>query len=404
MKRYLDLFLLCGAALAVSAAEDVPVSYRAPRDQARAEVLWTRPICVETNRYVGWPTVTRLKNNDLVVVFSGDRDAHVCPGGKVQLVRSTDGGETWSAPQTIANGPIDDRDAGLVELPDGELLVVYFTSVAYRTKKLLETAWGPQTRQYWWVRHDGKLSDEVRTAALGNFCVRSRDGGRTWSKPEKMAMKGQTPHGPILLRDGSLFQIGKVDRPPTASYMSIDPKVRTGITAERSTDGGRTWELLCENIPAPPDDPPRQVYCEPNAVELTDGTIIGMIRYHGPDHCMRQAVSKDGGRTWTPMAATTLKGLPPHMVRLADGKLVAVYGRRLADPGFGEFAAISDDGGATWDSANEICLAPSHNGDLGYPSTCLLPDGSLLTVYYQQQRPVRGELPCLMATRWRVKK
>ena len=43
-------------------------------------------------------------------------------------------------------------------------------------------------------------------------------------------------------------------------------------------------------------------------------------------------------------------------------------------------------------------------GDLGYPSTCLLPDGSLLTVYYQQQRPVRGELPCLMATRWRIKK
>lgn len=43
-------------------------------------------------------------------------------------------------------------------------------------------------------------------------------------------------------------------------------------------------------------------------------------------------------------------------------------------------------------------------GDLGYPSTCLLPDGSLLTVYYQQQRPVRSELPCLMATRWRIKK
>ena len=400
MKRH--LLLAFAMAVFMSMADEISVTYNAPRNQTRAEILWTRPICVETNRYVGWPTVTRLKNGDLVVVFSGDRDAHVCPWGKVQFIRSKDGGETWSAPQTIANGPIDDRDAGLVELPDGELLVVYFTSIAYRTKRLLEGQWGPQTRQYWWVRHDEKLSDEVRQSALGNFCVRSRDGGVTWSKPEKMSMKGQTPHGPILLRDGSLFQIGKVDKPPTPSYMSIDPKIRTGITAERSTDGGRTWELLCQNIPAPPDDPPKMVYCEPNAVELSDGTIIGLVRYHGPDNCLRQAVSRDGGRTWTPMKATTLKGLPPHLIRLADGKVVVVYGRRLADPGFGEFATISDDGGKTWDSANEICLAPSHNGDLGYPSTCLLPSGDLLTVYYQQQRPARGELPCIMATKWKV--
>jgi len=116
---------------------------------------------------------------------------------------------------------------------------------------------------------------------------------------------------------------------------------------------------------------------------------------------MRQTVSKDGGRTWTPMAKTPMLGLPPHLITLADGKVVCVYGRRFNDPGFGEFAMISDDGGATWDAANEISLSPSHCGDLGYPASCVLANGDILTVFYQQ--PTLGAKPCLMATRWKVK-
>ena len=48
-----------------------------------AEILWTKPICVETNRYVGWPTVCCRANGELLAVFSGDRDEHVDPFGKV---------------------------------------------------------------------------------------------------------------------------------------------------------------------------------------------------------------------------------------------------------------------------------------------------------------------------------
>ena len=58
------------------------------------EILWTKPICVETNRYIGWPTVCCRANGELLAVFSGDRDEHVDPFGKVQMVRSRDGGET----------------------------------------------------------------------------------------------------------------------------------------------------------------------------------------------------------------------------------------------------------------------------------------------------------------------
>ena len=375
----------------------------APAVQARAEIAWSRPICVEPKRYIGWPTVACLKNGDVVAVFSGDRDAHVCPHGKVQMVRSTDGGETWSAPRTIANGILDDRDAGIVQLPDGELVVTWFTSVAYLQE-------GKRHPEY--LRHHERLAPEAVKEALGYFLIRSKDNGATWSKPEKLADCDQTPHGPILLKDGSLLQIGRrteTDRDAASRNVFS----RTVISVSRSTDAGRTWNYLCREIPSEKGENDRPgMFHEPHVAERADGTLVGVVRFHGDqgegaslgNGYMRVTFSKDGGRTWTPMTATPMLGLPPHLLSLPDGRLLCVYGRRLPKPGFGEFACLSDDGGKTWDVANEIVLSPSFCGDLGYPATCILPTGELLTVYYQRRDEDRAAPPCLMATKWRVVK
>ena len=373
------------------------------RELGRAEIAWTKSVCVEPDRYVGWPTVCRLKNGDLVAVFSGDRDGHVCPYGKVQLVRSTDGGETWSEPKTIANGFLDDRDAGVVQLPNGEVVVTWFTSIAFNSSEWLVKQ-HPEYR-----RHFEKLPPELVEANLGYYLIRSADNGETWSKPLKLENCDQTPHGPIVLRDGSLLQIG---RRSLGDKFAAGKNVfgKTIISVSRSTDGGRTWNCVCPEIPASnsENDVPHMFH-EPHVAELPDGTLVGMVRYHGDDgdpllrkhgH-MRITFSKDGGKTWTPMAKTPLLGLPPHLLALPDGRLVCAYGRRVGEYGFGVFAAVSDDDGRTWDTANEIMLAPSHNGDLGYPSSTLLADGWILTVFYQQLKP--GEKTRLMATKWRLK-
>jgi hypothetical protein len=62
---------------------------------------------------------------------------------------------------------------------------------------------------------------------------------------------------------------------------------------------------------------------------------------------------------------------------------------------------VTEDGGETWEYANEIVLrddAPS--GDLGYPASIECDDGTILTVYYQQE--AAGEKTVLMTTRRRV--
>ena len=129
MKRLVLVLLSCALAGAVFGADEI---CGAPRVQARAEIIWTKPLCKEPGRYIGWPTVCRAQNGELIVVFSGDRDEHVCPFGKSQLIRSADGGQTWSAPVNICNTILDDRDAGIVTLDDGSLVMAWFTSVAYR--------------------------------------------------------------------------------------------------------------------------------------------------------------------------------------------------------------------------------------------------------------------------------
>ena len=38
--------------------------------------------------YHGWPTLTRRKSGELLLVCSGGREAHVCPFGRTDFVRS----------------------------------------------------------------------------------------------------------------------------------------------------------------------------------------------------------------------------------------------------------------------------------------------------------------------------
>ena len=367
----------------------------APKVQARAEIIWTRAICKEADRYIGWPTICRRKNGELLAVFSGDRQYHVCPWGKVQMVRSTDDGETWSAPETICNTVNDDRDAGIMEMQNGDLLVTWFSSLCYAGNfpadgKLAKT----DSERFVWQRHFEKLPRDLVKAQLGYFTRRSTDGGKTWEPPVRTT--GSANHGGIQLKDGRLLMVGRRWN-SQGNFLPDDPVAATvthELTVDESTDFGRSWHQIASIHP----EEDISKFHEPHLVEAADGTIVVQFRCH-IDFNLRQCESPDGGKTWTPVHRLDIHGHPPHLIRLADGKLLTVYGVR--DGAFGEYACLSDDNGKTWDAKNQIKLAGHWCGDLGYPASAQLPDGSIITVYYQSEN--HGEKPCLMATKWRVK-
>ncbi|MHB1368430.1 MAG: sialidase family protein [Eubacteriales bacterium] len=96
---------------------------------------------------------------------------------------------------------------------------------------------------------------------------------------------------------------------------------------------------------------------------------------------MYSTVSHDKGRTWSEWIALNIEGSPPHLMLHSSGALICTFGRR--EEPFGEHALISCDYGKSWDKEYVIDNRPN-DGDLGYPASVKLDDGSILLVYYQK--------------------
>ena len=142
-------------------------------------------------------------------------------------------------------------------------------------------------------------------------------------------------------------------------------------------------------------------YHELHAVETADERIVVHIRNHNPRDAREtlQTESEDGGRTWSEPHAIGVWGLPSHLLRLRDGRLLMSYGYRR--PPFGNQARISGDGGRHWSDPLTIS-ADGASGDLGYPSTAQLDDRSLVTVWYEL--PKGRDRAVLRMSHWRLRK
>lgn len=362
-----------------------------------AKILETKVISQQPEFYHGWPTVARRQNGELWVSWSGGRESHVCPFGQVHAMTSRDNGATWTWPRVLLDTATDDRDSGALETSKGSLIVTTFTSLAYESSfkkaaamaELTDKGWvskamPPERYAKWKAAHE-RLNDEERKAELGEWLIRSTDGGKSWST--RIPTIVNSPHGPIQLKDGRLLYAGK-------QLWTDDKKI--GVA--ESKDDGQTWQWLAE-IPTRKGDTSTSTYHELHAVEAADGTLIAQIRNHnanGKGETL-QTESKDGGKTWSEPHSIGVWGLPSHLLRLRDGRLLMTYGHRRKP--FGNQARISSDNGQTWSEAM-ILSGDGIGGDLGYPSTVELADGTLLSVWYETMKDPK--LAVLRQATWRI--
>lgn len=356
------------------------------------EVIDVKTISVEPQYYQGWPTVAARANGELLLVFSGGRDYHVCPFGRLEMMRSRDGGESWTWPRTLLDSVTDDRDASILETAKGTLLASVFTSIAYQYElndpdRHLAKRFGPQLDEHLakWRQAESRSTQEQKQTDVGMWFLRSEDGGVTWS--ERLPAPANSPHGPIQLADGRLLYAGK-------ELWTEEKKV--GIW--ESSDDGISWRYLAD-LPTRPNETMSR-YHELHAVEAADGTLCVQIRNHNNNkkHETLQTESHDRGKTWTTPHEIGVSGFPSHLLRLKDNTLLMTYGFRK-EP-FGIRGKTSSDNGQTWSDEFRI-TDDAASWDLGYPSTAQNADGTLVTIWYE----VLSDSPqaVLRQARWRLK-
>ncbi len=326
-----------------------------------------------TFNYYGWPSVTRLPDGNLAAAASGFRVEHVCPFGKAVMFISKDEGLTWEDPRVIIDTPLDDRDAGIVAFEGNKVMVTSFNAtVDFQYKDIKARPDHPRFDliMSYLDSVDAKAAEEKY---LGSTYRISEDGGYTFGEVKKAPVS--SPHGPCVMTDGSLLYIGTAFGEAKIECHKLNK------------NGNFEYLSTIENIG---DEHGPLETVEPSAVVLPNGDIIVHIRVKRVDGInpnvfnTYQSESFDNGKTFSKPHSIGLEhGAPPHIMRHSSGVLLSAYGYR-AEP-YGQRVMFSKDDGKTWDT-DYVLRDDGPTSDLGFPATVELKDGSLLTVYYQQEQ------------------
>ena len=354
--------------------------------------------------YFGWPSITRLPDGVLAMATSGYRLEHVCPFGKAVISYSQDEGKTWTRPAPVIDTPLDDRDSGIMAFGNGRVIFTSFNNTTQFQRNVNSRRHFNESPV---VRAKADLVDAYlnyveaigdQDKYLGSTYRISEDGGYTFG-PIKTA-KVTAPHGPCKLNDGSLLWIGRRFN----GYDKFDDGSKPYIEVWKMAADGNEFEYVSsiENIYM---DGELELSCEPHCIQLPDGKIICHIRVQSNGGAKKrvftvfQSVSTDGGKTFSKPVQLLgdLGGSPAHLMLHSSGVLVSTYGYREAP--YGQRVMFSKDEGETWDT-DYVIDALGQSGDLGYPATVELKDGSLLTCYYENKD---GESKIMM-NNWQMPK
>jgi hypothetical protein len=341
----------------------------------------------EPGRFGGWPANHGMWiwDNEILVGLSrgwykdlGDR--HHIDREKPEehaLARSLDGGRTWVLEHPNDKGDLLPEGAGLhgTELP----------GVALKPWKRLDKSIDfSHPDMAFAMRMQNHLGDQSRF-------YYSYDRGRSWEGPFRL---------PDMGLPGIMARTDYIIDGPKELFACLTAEKSTGGEgrpfAARTTDGGLTWEFLSWVM-----DEPVGYAIMPSTVRLSETELLTAIRERLPNagsSWISVYRSEDNGKSWKqlPDLADTGVGNPAALVKLNDGRVVAIYGYR-AEP-YSILAKISSDKGDSW--TPPITLRDDGNDrDIGYPRVVLRPDGKIVATYYISD-PETGPERYIGATIW----
>lgn len=331
-------------------------------------------------------TITETKEGDLVAAYFGglyERHPEVC----IYTQRKAKGTAEWSAPVKAADGvygddgfigtdvsPYEDRKACwnpvLFTMPDGELWLFF------------------------------KIGANVKDWT--GWVVKSRDGGRSWSRREALpeGFLGPIKNKPEII-NGKLLcpsstenngwrlhfelydmaakewkYVGPIEgeKALNTEDQPVDAQLVSGSAGEYYVYADTCNTAKLKEINA----------IQPSILRLKDGRLKVIARTrHGR---LAESYSNDGGLTWSRVALTDIPNCQSgtDAVTLRNGKHVLIYNNNPVKPGDKKSnrtplsLALSDDG-TSWHHwiTLEDCPVPQYS----YPSIIQTEDGMLHVVY-----------------------
>jgi len=383
-----------------------PVALRPRRDRMRVE-RWVgeglspqpRPLGSRTTVFRSGdgantyriPALLEAANGD-VLAFCEARQGSSSDTGDIDLVlrRSTDGGRTFGPMATLwDDGPHTcGNPCPVVDRSTGRILLLATRNLGHDHESAIIAGTSEGTRTVWVMHSD--------------------DHGRTWSTPREITAQAKEPTwtwyatGPgagIQLERGQ--HAGRLVIP--CDHIEAGTK-RYYSHVLISDDGGATWALGGTT--------PRDQVNECEVAELEDGALLlNMRNYDRAQRTRQQAISRDGGATWTDQrhVPELVEPICQASLRRFSWGLGESPGVLLfSNPGSREGRVAltlraSTDDGATWPRSWLLDPGPS-----AYSCLSVLRDGTVLCLYeaggYREIRCVRldpAELDLVPAKRAR---
>ncbi len=325
--------------------------------EEKADIQAVPKLSVQRNLVTGgqgyFPVALRLKDGRIAVVLRGG-GGHLSIKGRLDMVFSSDEGKTWTKPVVVVDSPADDRNPSLGQAKDGTLLVGFWRTETYDEEG----------------RYNPKL-DKPRST----WVTRSADDGKTWSDPSQIDVADiflGSPFGRMItLPDGTVLMAiyGHDIRSPDAK----EGGTRNHSYIYQSKDDGRTWKRISEIGDG------KQQLNETSLLRLPNGKLLAAIRSRSSEVWVSE--SSDDGVTWSETRQITpLNAHPADLSLLPDGRVLMTVGNRIGP--YGVLGIVGTKGGE-FDWKKRFSLVDDAiSRDCGYPSTVVLKDGRVLTLYY----------------------
>jgi len=353
----------------------------------------------EAGRFAGWPANYGIWawGKEIVVGFTrGYMDTaggfHARDKSRAFMpmqARSLDGGKTWDVQPTPCDTP-----GGRGISADEHMFPELHVKQLLQDENVLPACPGAID----FTHPDFALMcarSGLRAGSISWFYL-SSDRCRSWQGPYRLPMFGMT---------GIAARTDYIVNGPKSCLLFLTASKANGeegrVFLAETTDGGRSFDFVSTVGPEP-----NGFEIMPAGLRISDERLLVAVRSKAGDkdfveaqHYIDLYQSDDNGQSWAywnrSVPDTGKGGNPPTLTRLQDGRLCLVYGYR-AEP-FGIRARLSRDEGETW-SDDIVLRADGGNHDIGYPRTIQQPDGSIVTVYYYNDR-ADGER-YLAATLW----